>query len=146
MTTIQQQTGGRVIARFPCDPGEPWYDWQGVSHPAPLRPLNLQHIRLPFEVELNCGRMFCTSHRGCVERAFLQDWAKKILGSLKPIPHQYLEQYNKQPTPQVSQLYVLLMVNMAVDVSHSHLSFILCLTNLGSVCNTFQRDRGVQHG
>ena len=117
MQAMNQQSGGQVIARFPCDLGDPWYDWQGVSHQAPVRPANLQHAQLMFEVQVNSARMFCTAHRGGVERSFAKDWAKQIMGSRYAIPHQYLESYGKPPTPNVSKMYVITMVNMAVDVS-----------------------------
>ena len=117
MLAMEQQSGGRVIARFPTDPADDWFDRDGVRHPTPVRPANLQHLRLPFEVQLNSGRMFCTSHRGVVERNFgKSDWSKRILGSRGQIPHQYLENYGRQPTPQVPLIYVLLMVNMAIEV------------------------------
>lgn len=116
MNAMQQQSGGRVIARFPSDPGEHWFDNLGVRHPAPVAPANLQHVGLPFEVQLNSGRMFCTSHRGCSERGFGKDWDKKLLGSSSQIAHQYLENYGKQPTPQVPKIFVFLMVDMAVEV------------------------------
>ena len=116
MLAMEQQTGGRVIARFPPDHREDWFDARGIRHPAPVPPANLQNTRLPFEVQLNSGRMFCTSHRGVIERSFQHSWANTILGSRSPIPHQYLENWGRQPTPQVPRIYVLLMVDMAVEV------------------------------
>ena len=113
---IEQQTGGRVIARFPCDIGEDWYDEIGNRQPTPVPSPNLGNVLLPMEVLLNSSRMFCTSHRGCSERGFASDWIARILGSRDAIPHQYLQPYGKPPTPEVMRMYVLLMVHMAYQV------------------------------
>ena len=113
---IEQQTGGRVIARFPAEQNKDWFDENGQRHPAPVKPQNLHHVNLPYEVQLNSGRMFCTAHRGASERKFGRDWGQRILGGRGQIPHQYLGSYGHQPTPNVSIIYVLLMVNMVIQV------------------------------
>ena len=117
MLLMEQQSGGRVIARFPLGHGDDWFDGLGHRHAAPVPPANLQHLRLPFEVQLNSSRMFVTAHRGPIERSFGKgDWAKSSLGSRSQIPHQYLANWGFQPTPQVPFIYVLLMVDMAIEV------------------------------
>ena len=122
---IEQQSSGRVTARFPCKLGDDWYDSHGTRHPAPVPPANLQNTRLPFEVQLNSGRIYCTAHRGVIERSFgKDDWSKKLLGGREQIPHQYLERWGRPPTPEVPVIHVLLMVDMAIEVM-SALAFAL---------------------
>ena len=115
MRTMEQQSGGRGLARFPADPGDSWYDWEGVEHPAPVPPPNVP-FRFLYEVQLNSGRINCTAHRGSIERSFAEDYHTKIISGRNPVPHQYLEPYGKAPTPHVPRIYVLLLVNMAIAV------------------------------
>ena len=139
MNTLEQQTGGRVIARFPADLGEGWFDKKGVKHPVPVPPANLQHLNLLWEVQLNSSRLFDTSHRGASERGFGKDWDTRILGVRTAVPSQYLERYGKQPTPDVPKLHVFMMVDMAVKVCDLSVSSGLNMFNnvLGRVCYSF---------
>ena len=45
--------------------------------------------------------------RGIVERAFLNDWRFRILGTRYAIQHQYLESCNFGPNPNASKIYVI---------------------------------------
>lgn len=117
MRIIEQQSSGRVRAHFPAGPRSDWFDARGTRHPPPVPPPNLQNTGLPFEVQLNSGRIHCTAHRGGIERSFgKDDWSKPLLGSRGQIPHQYLNSWGKPPTPQVPVIYVLLMADMAIEV------------------------------
>ena len=60
---IEQQNNGRVIARFPLDPGDDWYDEVGIPHPPPDKPPYMQAINLMHEVVANSSRLFNLSHR-----------------------------------------------------------------------------------
>ena len=52
--------------------------------------------------------------RGVVERAFNNDWKFKILGSRSAIPHQHLEACNFGPNPNVSNIYIVATVLVAL--------------------------------
>ena len=129
---INALTGGRVIFRFPSDVGDDWYginileffcksilntryDLQGIAHPPPVSPPNLQHVHMMFEVQLNSSRMFNTAHRGTSERSFARDWQYQILGSRHQIPRQYLDPYGKNPTPNLPLIHVLIAAHFAIQ-------------------------------
>ena len=60
---IEQESNGRVIFRFPLDPGDHWFDRFGVAHPPPAKPPHLGPINLMHEVTVNSSRLFNLSHR-----------------------------------------------------------------------------------
>jgi len=60
---IEQDTNGRVIFRFPLDPGDDWFDRYQVPHPPPNKPPHLAHVNLMQEVMVNSSRLFNLSHR-----------------------------------------------------------------------------------
>ena len=60
---IELETNGRVIFRFPLDPGDDWFDRYQVPHPPPVKPPHLAHVNLMQEVMVNSSRLFNLSHR-----------------------------------------------------------------------------------
>jgi hypothetical protein len=107
LTALEVGVGGRVRHFLPADSGDDWYDRIGQSHPPPVTPPNLDRGKLLWEVQANSTRAFCTAHRWVAEANFGRDWGCKMTGSRGEIPQQLLEPYNKRPTPQVPQIYVV---------------------------------------
>ena len=60
---MEQQSNGRVIFRFPLDPGDDWYNEVGVAHPPPAKPPHMAGVNLMQEVVVNSSRLFNLSHR-----------------------------------------------------------------------------------
>ena len=55
-----------MIHRLPIDAADDWFDSQGVQHPRPATPANVNGVNvnsLLLEVQLNSSRVGVTSHR-----------------------------------------------------------------------------------
>ena len=88
---------------------------------------------------MNSTRMFCTAHRGCSERGFASDWQHKITGGRYQIPRQYLDRYNKPPTPDVSVIHVLIALHFAIqDMTATPTTEVNCMPDGVSLADVYR--------
>jgi len=111
LDNVRRNSGNAVIYSYPNSPGKSYMDFNAniIAPPANLPP------RVMSEEMCNLSEMLCTICRGAVEQSFLADWRFKICGSRGPVPQQLLEAWERNPTPQVSKIFVILMVCAAVE-------------------------------
>ena len=72
----EQLSNGRVIFRFPLDPGDIWYDRNGLPQPSPAKPPHLEHVNLMHEVVANSSRLMVLAHRydlQCINKVCLKN-------------------------------------------------------------------------
>ena len=60
---LTQLSNGRVIFRFPLDPGDMWHDRFGAAHPPPAKPPHMAAVNLMQEVMVNSSRLHNLSYR-----------------------------------------------------------------------------------
>ena len=107
LSVIEAAAGGRVRHCVPCDPNDPWLDQLGQAQPVPIAAPGTNRGNLLFDVQANSTRVYVTAHRWVAEANFGRDFGSKMTGSREEIPTQLLEPFGKEPTPQVSKIFVV---------------------------------------